>query len=166
MGCYSVNRMEGKVGKGGIDCVLVIYDHKGKGLGVHVSDDVLTTWLGGEGAWVLLRDSNGGRQWLCPSNFTGRGRGGVLLGDDILKEFGKGCFWRVVYLPVYVLLLLSLFSMLILLCFLIFFIIKCYLLCYIGQSFDFNFYFLNFYVLVWSISCLFVYIYQVYTLSY
>ena len=26
------------------------------------------------------------------SNFTGRGRGGVLLGDDILKEFGKGCF--------------------------------------------------------------------------
>mgnify|MGYP003683540353 CR=1 FL=1 len=29
--------------KGGIDCVLVIYDHKGRGLGVHVSDDVLTT---------------------------------------------------------------------------------------------------------------------------
>ena len=43
MGCYSVNRRERKVRKGGIDCVLVIHNHKGKGLRVHVSDDVLTT---------------------------------------------------------------------------------------------------------------------------
>ena len=101
MGCCSVNRREGKVGKGGIDCVLVVHDHKGKGLGVHVSDDVLTKWLGGEGAWVLLSDSKGGRQWLCPivTLLGGEGVGcySVMISSRNWGVFLKSCVFTYIF---------------------------------------------------------------------
>ena len=73
---------------------------------------------------------------------TKRGRDGVSCSDDILKERGGGRLKNCVFTCICTSAVITVFNVN------HFVFIECYLLCFIGQSFDFNFYILNFYVLM------------------